>query len=60
MCMELGMHLRFPVARGSVMFSGQPSDISAMLTRERLREISVLLSLVVRPVIRLPFKAVFE
>jgi len=66
------MHLCFPVARGSATFSGQPSDIlallahrqpsesSTLLMRGQPREISVLLPLFVRPLIRQPFKAVFE
>jgi len=72
MCMESGMHLRFPVAMGTATFSGQPSDISALLThgrpseslvlltREQPREILVLLPLFVHPLIRQHFKAVFE
>jgi len=35
MCMESGMHLRFPVARGSTTFNGQPSYIWVLLAHGR-------------------------
>jgi len=41
--MESGMYLRFPVARGSRTFSGQPSYISASIAPGRPSEGSVLL-----------------
>jgi len=66
------MHLCFPVARRSSTFSGQAGYISVLLAHGRPseclllrscgkpREISVLLPLVVYPLIRQTFKAVFE
>jgi len=72
MCMELGMHLHFSVARESSTSRGQAGYISVLLTHGRPsecsvlrscgqpREVPVLLPLVVRPLIRQTFKAVFE
>jgi len=72
MCMELGMHLCFSVARGSSMLRGQAGYISVLLTHGwpsecsvwcscgQPREIPVSLPLVVHSLIRQTFKAVFE
>jgi len=72
MCMELGMHLCFPVARGSSTSRGQVGYISVLLTHRRPSECSVLrssgqprkipvsLPRIVHPLIRQTFKAVFE
>jgi len=72
MCMESGMHLHFPAARESTTFSGQPSDISALLAHGQPSGSSVLLTcgqprkilgflpLVVHALIRQTFKVVSE
>jgi len=72
MCMELGLHLCSPVARRSSTFCGQAVYSSVLLTHDRPseylvlglcgqpREIPILLPLVVHPLIRQTFKAVFE
>jgi len=44
MCMKLKMYLRFSIARRSMRFCGQPSDISALLACRQLSESSVLLT----------------
>jgi len=71
MCMELGIHLCFPVARGSSTSRWQVGHISVLLTHGRPSECSVLRSCgqpreipvsfprVVHPLIRQTFKAVF-
>jgi len=71
MCMELGMHLCFSVAKGSSTFRGQAGYILVLLTHGRSseclvlrlcgqpREVPVSLLLVVHPLIRQTFKAVF-
>jgi len=70
MCMELEMHLRFPVAGGggsstfsgqagyiSVLFAhGRPSECSVLLSCGQPREIPVLLPLVVHPLSGKPSK----
>jgi len=72
MCMELGMHLCFPVVRGlstshgqagyiSVLLTnGQPSECSVLRSCGQPREIPVLLPRVVHHLIRQTFKVVFE
>jgi len=64
MCIELGMHLHFLVAGGSLMCNGPPNYISVLLAHRRPsespvlfscgqpRKILVLLSLVIHPLIR--------